>query len=123
MVVVDMTPVVINLKRKRGDTFPLVFTFTDKNGVAINITGYTIVLTVDPSPDPVDATQNKFALTLSVIDGPNGKAQAGPLTNLQADLTPATYYYDVQWTDGASVRRTVVQGEWAVDQDVTKAGG
>ena len=112
-------PVSINITRVRGDTFPFSFAIKDSDGNAIDITGYSFILTVDPSDEPPDASNNLFALTGTVTDGPGGIVQFA-LTAMQADQTPATYYYDVQMTDTSGNIRTIIKGEWAVQQDITK---
>jgi len=109
-----------NICRKRGDTWPFQITITDTDGVAIDITGDTFLLTVDPSPTPPDATNNLFQLAGVITDAPNGVVEF-TLTPSQADQTPATYYYDVQQTEAVSGDiRTILQGEWEVRQDITK---
>ena len=111
-----------NLCRKRGDTFPIVVAVTDaETGAAIALTGSdTFLLTVDPSPAPADNTANLFQLTGTVIDGPNGRVRFGPLSSPQANQTPGTYFYDVQWTNAGGEVRTILEGQWEVEQDVTK---
>jgi len=118
MAILDLLPQEVDFKVARGDTTPFTVTIT-LAGVAQNITGFTYLLTVDPSIDPADATNNLFQLTGTVTDGPNGIVQF-TLTTGQADQTPGTYGCDIQQTDGASAIRTVSRGKWIVQQDVTK---
>ena len=112
-------PASANFCRSRGDTFPFTITFTDSSGSAIDITGFTYLLTVDPDPDPSDATNNLFQNTPVVTDGPNGVITV-TLTPAQADQTPDLYFFDLQQTDTGGFVRTVLKGEWEVVQDVTK---
>lgn len=105
--------------RKRGDTNPFTLTIKDGDGNAIDISLYAFVLTVDPSPDPADASENLFQLSGTIVDGPNGIVSFEP-TTLQADQEPDTYFYDVQMTDDASKIRTILQGEFEISQDITK---
>lgn len=112
-------PVVIELCRKRGDTFPDQFTLKDAAGVVIDITGFSFLLTVDPSPTPSDALGNLFQLTGTITDAANGVVEFAP-SAVQSDQTPSTYFYDIQWTDGAGAIRTIIVGEYIITQDITK---
>ena len=111
-------PTTLNLCRVRGDTFP--FTVVLKSGTtAIDITGFAIVMTVDPSDEPTTNTNNLFQASGVVTDGPAGKVTF-TLTSGQADQTPGDYFYDMQYTDGAGAIRTFAKGTYQVIQDVTK---
>lgn len=110
----------LDICRKRGDTFPFQLNIKDENGVAIDITGDTFLLTVDPSPAPTGSGNNLFQLTGTIINGPGGVVEFQP-SAVQADQTPATYFYDVQQTEAVtSDIRTILYGEWQVVQDITK---
>lgn len=113
----DMTPAVIQICRSRGDTFPFDLTIS-LNGGALDITGSTFLLTVDPSPDPVDALANLFQNIPTIVDAPNGIIRV-TLSGAEADQTPETYFYDLQQTSGSAIR-TILKGEWIVEQDITK---
>lgn len=112
-------PIKHDVKRTRGDTYPLALTLKDKNGAAIDITGFTFVLTVDPSETPADDTANLFQIAGVITDGPGGAVSFTPTTG-NADQVPATYYYDIQMTDTGSQIRTIMKGQWEVIQDITK---
>jgi hypothetical protein len=110
----------VDICRKRGDTFPFQLTIKDENGVVIDITGDTFLLTVDPSPTPTGSGDNLFQLTGVLTDPVNGVVEFQP-SAIQADQTPQTYYYDVQQTEAVSGDiRTILYGEWQVVQDITK---
>ena len=109
----------VNICRTRGDTAPFTVTVTTDGTTPIDVTGFTFLLTVDPAPNPTDATNNLFQLTGLITDGPNGVVQFS-LTAGQADQTPAVYFYDVQMTDTGSIITTILKGEWEVVQDITK---
>lgn len=110
---------VINVTRKRGDTFPLKYLLKDAAGAAIDITGFSFLLTVDPSPDPSDALANLFQLSGNITDGPGGAVQFEPTAG-NMDQSPNTYFYDIQQTDAGSFVRTIVTGEFVIEQDITK---
>jgi hypothetical protein len=111
-------PAPLNLCRTRGDTFP--FTLQIKvDDVVLDITGFTIVLTVDTREEPPDATTVVFQVSGIISDGPNGKVTFS-LSTPNAATTPGDYFYDVQYTDLSSKIRTVARGTWVVSQDITK---
>lgn len=106
------------ITRYRGDTTPITGNaFID--GVALDITGCTFVLTVDPSKAPLDAAANLFSTTGSIVDALTGEIEF-PLTDEQADQTPGTYYFDIQLTDGAAKKRTITLDKYIVKQDISK---
>lgn len=116
----DQRPVTINISRTRGDTFPFVVTITDAAGDAINISGYSFLLSVDLVADPGDDSGQLFQLTGTLLDGGvNGQVEFEP-SALQADQNPETYYHDIQMTDGSSKIRTIAKGTYVIDQDITK---
>jgi hypothetical protein len=107
------------IERHRGDTYANVLTFKNADGTALNLTGYTLVLTVDRRREPSDGTTQLFQLTGTLTDAPNGKASFTP-TLMQAGATPGTYYYDVQLTDGSGAIKTAGPGKYVFKQDITK---
>lgn len=105
-------PVRINMRRTRGDTYPFSFT------IDLDITGGTVLLTVDPEPDPDDNSANLFQLTGAITDAAAGVVEF-TLDAAEAGITPGIYFYDVQLELAGAVR-TVIAGRWRVDQDITK---
>jgi hypothetical protein len=112
-------PSEINICRVRGDTYPFTVTVKDGDGNPINITAYGFLLTVDPAPDPPDASENLLQLAGVILDGPNGIVQFQP-SALDADQEPDTYYYDLQMEDGSGDFRTILKGTFTISQDITK---
>lgn len=115
----NICPVEINLCISRGDTAPWTFTIQDSAGAAIDITGNSYLLTVDPSDEPVDNTNNLFALTGTLTDPTNGVVQF-EMSAVQADQTPQEYFFDLQQTDTAAKIRTIAKGVFEFKQDITK---
>ncbi len=115
-----LVPAVLDRVRTRADTWPVLIAIVDANSAAIDVTGFSYTLTVDPEPDPVDATNNLFsqAGTLSTplsgfVDFP--MADPGP-----GATVPGCYFYDIEQTDTGGEIVTIQKGEWVVEQDVTK---
>ncbi len=116
----NICPVEIDLCISRGDT--TAWTFTIRSGtpaVAVDITGFSYVLTVDPNSEPTDALGNLFALTGTITDAVNGVVEFS-LSAAQADQTPAEYFFDLQQTDGSSNLRTIAKGKFEFRQDISK---
>lgn len=110
----------LNLTRKRGDTYPDIFTITsEQTGEAVDITGYTFLMTVDPEKDPDDATNNLFQLTGTITNASAGVMQFAP-SAVQADQEIGTYYYDAQLIDDSGYIRTFESGKYKFVQDITK---
>ena len=109
----------IDITRKRGDNFPFQFTLTDDTGTAIDITGFTFRMVVDPSPSPSDALANIFDLAGVITDALNGVFEIRPTIG-DMDITPGVYFYEVQMIDAGSNVRTIVAGGFNVEQDIVK---
>lgn len=108
------------ITRRRGDTFADEITVTSATtGAAIDITGYTFKMTVDPSKTPVDAANNLYQLTGTIVDAAAGRVEFAP-SALQADQVPGTYYFDVQMIDGLGRIRTIALDKYTYTQDITK---
>jgi hypothetical protein len=108
-----------DITRKRGDTAKLMsyITYGD-DGSAVDISGCTFLLTVDPSKAPVDATNNLFQLVGQVIDSAGGEV-AYPISEEQADQV-GRYYFDEQMTNPDGEILTIDSGKIKFTQDITK---
>lgn len=115
----DICPEEIDICISRGDTVPFTFSIKDSTGAAVNITGFSFLLTVDPTEDPTTSAGNLFQLTGTITNGPGGVVQFG-MTTGQANQTPAVYFFDLQMTDTAAKIRTVAKGKFEFHQDITK---
>jgi hypothetical protein len=115
----NICPQDVDICITRGDTAAWTFSIKDSAGAAVNITGFSFLLTVDPEADPLNATNNLFQLTGTITNGPGGIVEFS-MSALQADQTPAVYYFDLQMTDLATKIRTVAKGKFEFKQDITK---
>lgn len=111
-----------NITRKRGDTYADEWEVTSETtGAAIDITGYTFLLTVDPEKAPEDDTNNLFQITGVITDAENGLVEFAP-SSVQADNL-GSYFYDIQMIDDTSPtprKRTIDSGKYKFVQDITK---
>jgi len=106
------------IERKRGDTYPMHFTIKS-NGVALDITSCAFKLTVDPSKDPVNDTNNLFSLTGTIENAPGGVVRFD-MNGAQADHL-GKFFYDIQMIDAASFIRTIEKDKFNFVQDITKS--
>jgi hypothetical protein len=116
----NVCPAAVDVCITRGDSTPISFTLVDEAGAAIDNTGSTYLLTVDPSDEPADALENLFQLAQSNTPGSDGVVTFSPST-VDTDQTPDEYFFDVQQTDVGGNLRTVIKGKFTIQQDITKA--
>ncbi len=108
-----------NIIRRRGDTFPYVIQCVDKcSGDPIDVTGYSFLMVVDPSQDPLGSTNNIAQMAGIITEATNGVVEFTPDTN-EADNF-GNYYYDIQWTDTNAKDRTIDHGKYILKQDIAK---
>lgn len=112
-------PASIDIDYVRGDSRPIEFVVADEKGAAVDITGWTFELTVDPSPSPPDANTLLMQIAGTIVSGPDGTVQFSP-TIAQSDFAPGRHFYDVQAIDAAGAKSTIVTGAFTLHQDVTK---
>ena len=107
----------VNISRKRGDTFIEEITVINQKTLAIqDITGFSFILSVATTPDPVSAVY-LFQVTGIIIDAANGTV--GFTLSTSDANNVGDYFYDIQMLDGTT-RTTVAEGEWEMTQDITK---
>ena len=103
----------------RGDSDAKGFIIQDSAGAAVNITGFIFKLTVDARKNPEDVATQQFSLTGTITDGPNGAVSFTPTTG-DTDITPGTYFYDIQQTDLSAAIKTLIKGRVLIEQDISK---
>lgn len=104
----------------RGDSYPITLRLKDlTSGAVIDLTGCTLLMTVDSLEAPPDDTTKLFEVD-GVLDADptTGKATFTPTSANTA--TVGSYFYDVQLTDADGNIRTVVKSTFTVSQDITK---
>lgn len=103
----------------RGDSYPITFTLKDSSGAPIDLTGCSLVMTVDERETPTDATTKLFEVAGVLADDPmTGVVRFTPTALNTA--TVGAYFYDVQLTDADGNVRTVAKNTFTVVQDITK---
>jgi hypothetical protein len=108
------------ITRFRGDTRADIINVINKSTkTAVDVTGGTFRLTVDPEENPVSAANNLFSLTGVILDPVAGKVSFTP-TAAQADQVPDTYFFDIQFTDAVGTIETLGKDKYIFTQDVSK---
>lgn len=103
----------------RGDSDAKGFIIEDSLGVAVDITGFSFKLTVNTEKDPTDQVNEQFSITGVITDATNGKVSFAPSTT-DTDITPQTYFYDIEQTDGSGAIKTLIVAKALIVQDITK---
>lgn len=108
-----------DITRKRGDTYADEFIVKSAaTGRPLDITGYTFLLTVDPSKAPLTAATKAYQIAGTILAATAGRVEFAP-TPTQADRVGA-FFFDVQMIDGAGRKRTIDSGKYKYEQDITK---
>lgn len=97
----------------RGDDLVEPITFTDDDGVAIDLTGYEFLSQVRRTPDS-ESIEAEFDISVS---------SSTVTRSLSGDVTAGmsgSYYHDFQWEDGTGKRRTLFGGTFEVESDVSR---
>lgn len=121
-------PTECDIEKRRGDTKDISILLKDSAGAALDVSGYTALLTINTSKTPdIDASpvigQQIFQAT--------GVAASSPGIDgiLRFDFATfggspyvevGSYFYDVQITDNGGEIFTPLIGKFVVKQDITK---
>ncbi len=110
------------IRRHRGDTKPVLFQLWEdqENEVPLDITGYLFTFTVDLSERPDDSSNNLFSIVGSIVGNPTDGKVIFLLDETEMDITPRTYYYDLEVVDAGGYIDTPVIDKFKVYQDITK---
>lgn len=103
----------------RGDSDAKGFIIQGSAGAARNITGFSFKLTVNTEKSPTDQVNEQFSLTGTLTGAVQGKVAFTP-TAVQTDITPGTYFYDIEQTDVGGAKSTLLIGTVLIVQDITK---
>ena len=117
--VLNICPVEVDICVTKEDSTPFSFTIKDEDAVAIDVTGFSFLLTVDPSNEPTDDTTKLFQLTAALTDPANGIITFSP-SSVQLDQSPDVYFYDIEQTNGSGDVRTIVKGKFTIEAQVTQ---
>jgi hypothetical protein len=109
---------VLDICITKGDSYPLNFTYLDSAGDPVDITGFNLVFTVDPNPDPTSSSTNLFSLSATITDAAMGKFSVKP-SAAQNTLALGTYFYDIEATIGTDIQ-TIANGKYIIGPQITQ---
>ena len=108
-----------DITRYRGDTAADEVTVLDSSGVAVDITGFSFILTVNTIEDPPDNTTELYNIAGVLTSPASGQVEFLPTVG-NVDQKSANYWYDIQMIDAATRIKTIVKGMYTYIQDITK---
>jgi hypothetical protein len=107
---------------EQGSTYSTVFTYTDSNGAAVNLTGFTARMQVR-SVYSIDGPA--ISLTTNAGGGIALGGAAGTVTvtvaaTVSANLVPKNYVYDIELVSAGGVVTKLIRGKMKVLPEVTR---
>jgi len=109
----------LDITCRKGDTFELVITIKDSEGSALDLSTYSD-FNLDVRPTDEDTGTPVLEFTNSDFTGTNtGTLTATKAYADMAAVESGTFVYDLQATDGNSVRTTWFYGLFTIIDDVT----
>ena len=102
----------------RGDDRNYNLIFVDSNSAAIDITGWTIFITVKEKISDVDADAS-IAITATITNASGGLASFTFTASHLGDLA-GYYYYDIQVKRANTKIFTVTAGKIKIKRDITR---
>ena len=106
------------LSMVRGDSNSYTLTF-DENGVALNITGWTIFFTLKTNWQLPDAEASLQKIITSHSAPTAGTTVLTLAPGDTSSLEPGTYDYDIQVLTNTGQVYTVLRGKMTLEHDVT----
>jgi len=115
-------PATLNFKTIQGDSFDRSLTFKDSALVVIDITGYTFDMWVINPALPMSPVLVFSSGDGSILNGgATGKIQLLK-TEAQMNVVPVgVYRYSLEWTTPASIVKTLLVGDFIVQEQITQA--
>ena len=104
------------IERQRGDTYDHLFQLLDEDNSPITLTSETFTLTINTEENPTDTSNQVLTVGGAIVDANSGKISF----NIDGSEPLGTNYFDIQMTDNAGNLRTIVKGQWVIEQDITK---
>lgn len=124
LIVVSDRTTKLTVRRKTGDTNPENFQLIDSTMTAIDVTGRTFRLAVDPAKAPANTDNQIYELTGEIVDAETGKIRF-PLSSGDAAAAAGSYFFDLEMTydeddDATGVIKTIGEGRWILSQDIAQ---
>lgn len=108
----------LEVKRKNDQT--LTFNFTDDDGVAIDITGYTIGFTVKAEfdDDDTDTDSNTYIKKNLTLSSPTTGVATLALTDTETDIPLGNYLWDLRIKDDGGLYVNTLAGRLRITNTV-----
>jgi len=103
----------------RGDDWASSLVFADSEGNLIDITGWTIFLTVKKNKDDSDA-QAIITRTIYIPVNPPGSRVTFSIPNTETTLLLGSYFFDYQYKKADGTIQTVTSGVVTFEKDITR---
>ena len=104
----------------RGDTRVITATFLESAGDPINLSGGEVFFTVNADSEPTDDTEAVIQKDISSFSTPTTGVLSFTLSASDTNITPATYWYDVQFVSGAGVVTSLPKDKFIIRSDITR---
>ena len=104
----------VNIVIPQGTTFSELFTSTESDGSATNLTGYSGTAKIRKYPGAADSTS--FSVT---ITGSTGEVTISMASSITQTLKPGRHYYDVYLTSSSDVVSRMVEGQALVTAGIS----
>lgn len=104
----------------RGDTRTINCTFLDSDGDALNLAGGTVYFTVNEDEDPASDASAVIQKTATSFTSASTGRHTFTLTHSDTNITPGTYWYDVEFVDSTGGYLSSYRGKFIVQSDVTR---
>lgn len=101
-----ITPASYNIRPQRRADHVMALTFKDSAGVAINLTGWTVVAQMWDKA----RTTKVGDFTVNVTSAVNGQVELKLPYTVTVNMTAAEYYYDVMLINGSGLREYYLEG-------------
>jgi hypothetical protein len=108
------------IKIIRGDTATINASFQDSDGVAIDLTGGKVFLTVNTSDTPTDDTSAVIEKDIDSFTTPTTGEVTITLTSTDTNITPANYWYDIQFVSSTGVVTSLDKQRFIVKSDISR---
>lgn len=102
----------------KRDDVDFELSFTDVDGNPINLTGSTVFFTVKKNKTDVD-NDAVIKKEITSFDDPTSGVALLELSKSDTDISPRSYYFDVQIKDSGGKISSSSVGRFIVSQDVT----
>jgi hypothetical protein len=106
------------LSIKRGDDWSRTLYFQDEDGVAIDITGWTVFFTAKANADDLDAAAI-ISKTITVFTDPVGGEAGISLSSADTNQVIGSYLFDLQVKTNLGQITTVLEGILTITKDIT----